>query len=262
MVWNISCSWKNYIKKLIYIFKYITMNNKKIVYIYIKTWLHIGAGKDSIEIGWMDQPFIKTRNWDPYIPWSSLKWKCRTLLELNIDWKRDIDGKVHSCKNNDCVICNLFWSSGEDLDESHKPTRFIFRDIYLSEDKDLDKLENLTNDEILYTRKEYENLKNKWKKYFKEKTEVAIDRKQWTAAGSWPRPIERVPAWSLFKWELVIRKFEWDDENILKIDWKDIFIYMKELLENDYLWGQWTRGHWQVKIWFLDDNENADEQIV
>ena len=44
------------------------------------TGLHIGAGKDSIEIGGMDNPVIKhPHTGEHYIPGSSLKGKVRSL---------------------------------------------------------------------------------------------------------------------------------------------------------------------------------------
>src|SRR5690625_3594512 len=44
--------------------------------------LHIGAGKDTIEIGGIDNPVIKhPHTGQPYIPGSSLKGKLRFLLE-------------------------------------------------------------------------------------------------------------------------------------------------------------------------------------
>ena len=47
-----------------------------------QTGLHIGGGKDSVEIGGMDQPIIKHPiNKQPYIPGSSLKGKMRSMLE-------------------------------------------------------------------------------------------------------------------------------------------------------------------------------------
>ncbi|MCZ2152998.1 MAG: type III-A CRISPR-associated RAMP protein Csm3 [Bryobacterales bacterium] len=48
----------------------------------VLTGLRIGGGKDSVEIGGIDNPVIKhPHSQRPYIPGSSLKGKLRSLLE-------------------------------------------------------------------------------------------------------------------------------------------------------------------------------------
>ena len=48
----------------------------------LKTGLHIGAGKDNIEIGGLDLPIMKNpRTKAPYIPGSSIKGKCAPCLK-------------------------------------------------------------------------------------------------------------------------------------------------------------------------------------
>jgi len=50
--------------------------------IHVLTGLHIGAGKDAIEIGGIDSPVVKNPyTAEPYIPGSSLKGKLRCLME-------------------------------------------------------------------------------------------------------------------------------------------------------------------------------------
>ena len=51
--------------------------------ILLKTGLHIGGSKSSLDIGGLDSPVIKTPLGVPYIPGSSLKGKIRTLLGLS-----------------------------------------------------------------------------------------------------------------------------------------------------------------------------------
>ncbi|NCQ34953.1 type III-A CRISPR-associated RAMP protein Csm3, partial [bacterium] len=47
----------------------------------LKSGLHVGVGRDHIEIGGIDLPVIKDAVTDtPYIPGSSLKGKLRSLL--------------------------------------------------------------------------------------------------------------------------------------------------------------------------------------
>ena len=66
----------------------------------LRSGLHIGASKDNIEIGGMDQPIIKDPITSaPYIPGSSLKGKLRSLLETSVFMKNPdtrksvVDGK-------------------------------------------------------------------------------------------------------------------------------------------------------------------------
>lgn len=231
----------------------LSIMNKGIytVWIYVKTGLHIGAGNDRVEIGWLDQPFIKLKNWEPYIPGSSLKWKMRSLLEIS-EGKVDDEWNVHSCTDENCNICNFFGRRGEYMKDNKnlKPGIFIFRDMYLAKNYDKEDVEEKFEEKILYDRDKYLEYENMWEKFMEEKMEVWINRKTWTAMSSGPRPIERVPAWTLFKGELVLRNF-WNWNNILKYwDKWNLLNVLKGLLERDYLWWQWTRWHWQVKIYF------------
>jgi len=215
------------------------------------TWLHIWSWNADIEIGWVDNPVIKTKDGYPYIPGSSLKWKLRSLYEIKT-WKiTESNGKewkywdvYHLTKDNfdqndenALFICKVFWTVlDKDLEKSEKksnvlssiwPTRAIFRDLKLTQEWK-DKLD------------EY---KDKTWNMFENKAEVALARygfKSW-----WLRNIERVPAWITFEWEIKVRIFENDDED-------KILNWLKELLENDlkdeYLgwWG--SRWNWQVEV--------------
>ena len=265
------------------------MKTKKFnVYIVVKTGLHIWAWNENIWIGEMDNPIIKDKNWFPYIPASSLKWKLRSLYELkgnkiwpnwwpyefNQDAEKDEKWKVKNPIYDE--ISMFFWKAGKNTDwlENLWPTRFIFRDLKLVKYDDLKKQiesndredENDKNDKLkkyikslwlesfekddLYTFEDYEKWQQEWQALTEEKTEVAINRKTWTA-WSWqfsPRPVERVFAWTVFKWELVVRLFEkkeilkqWtnrintDDENkkldyekIKKILWQEFNKFVSE----------------------------------
>lgn len=177
------------------------------------TGLHIGAGKDNVEIGGIDNPVIRTKLKEnqPYIPGSSLKGKLRSLLEISKGV--DIGG--------DKEINKLFGSQDE-------PTRLIVRDAYLS---NADVLKNADLD-MPYTEAKYEN---------------AINRKTGTAKD--PRQTERVPAGAKFLVQFVINVYENDNSNqLLSLLHKAI-----QLLEKDYLGGSGTRGYGHVKLTLLNE---------
>ncbi|MFC3118254.1 type III-A CRISPR-associated RAMP protein Csm3 [Jhaorihella thermophila] len=68
----------------------------------VDTGLHIGAGKDEIEIGGIDNPVVKTPQGDPYVPGSSIKGKMRFLMEWAFGKVRaNGDGKVWGWSDED-----------------------------------------------------------------------------------------------------------------------------------------------------------------
>lgn len=81
--------------------------------------------------------------------------------------------------------------------------------------------------------------------YTESKTEVTINR---ITAKANPRTFERVPAGARFNLEMVLNIFDGDNEDELKSTIKKAI----ELLEDDYLGGNGSRGYGQVKI-ILDD---------
>lgn len=114
----------------------------------LKTGLHIGGSKDSIEIGGIDNPVIKLKVFKfqdnllsdvPYIPGSSLKGKIRNLLELSegIPFKRFQEGETspekigEPCNCGKCDICKLFGIGGNNIEE---PIRLRFSEFYPTED--------------------------------------------------------------------------------------------------------------------------------
>ena len=100
----------------------------------LRSGLHIGAGKDAIEIGGLDLPVVKHPfTQEPYIPGSSLKGKLRSLLEWALN-RIENDGSVWGSSKNgeyspDDPILRAFgtthkqWRGG--------PTRLLVRDAYL-----------------------------------------------------------------------------------------------------------------------------------
>ncbi len=194
------------------------------------TGLHIGVAKETVEIGGVDSPIIKHPITDePYVPGSSIKGKVRSLLELNfaalgkceiLDTRKQGEKPMFMHKCNDwnsaygCPICRLFGSIGE----SNFPSRLRFRDSFLTSAWSRNIIGKL----------EY-------------KDENAIDR---ITSAADPRTIERVPAGAEFEFEIIYNVENLDD---LKDDIINLLTGL-ELLEDDYLGGQGSRGSGKVQF--------------
>jgi CRISPR-associated protein Csm3 len=188
------------------------------------TGLHVGGSKESVQIGGIDNPVIRTAVKDnqPYIPGSSLKGKMRCLLE-------QIAGSAEVGGNK--LINNLFGFS-----KTNQPSKLIVRDAMLTEAsaKELRDCENL---DMPYTEGKWENV---------------IDRVKGTAEH--PRQTERIPAGVSFDVEFVVNV--WDDDNA-----EDLVNLLKKginALENDYLGGSGSRGYGQIKFGELEQTELSD----
>jgi CRISPR-associated protein Csm3 len=197
-----------------------------------KTGLHIGGATTGIEIGGVDTIVIRDPISNlPYIPGSSLKGKMRSLLEklLKKEQHEEIrDISIHKCKSAEdyktCEVCKIFGIASE-VDFETMPTRIIVRDAMLTEDSKK-KLEGIETD-LPFT-------EVKW--------EAVIDR---VTSKAMPRQIERVPAGVKFKFSVGYNVFEEEDKSIFKS-----VLQALELLEQDYLGGQGTRGYGQIE--FID----------
>ena len=188
--------------------------------------LHIGGGDDTMKIGGIDNQVIKDINTNkPYIPGSSLKGKMRSLLEWKFGLVDISDGKPFSPKYLENSIFNdskkkidainlikIFGASGEDT-SNFGITRISVGDGSLIE----------------------EGLKTSEAKY-----ENVIDRKSGTAQH--PRQTERVPAGVKFNYNIKLKVLEGDDELALK----SVIEKGLELVENDYLGGNGSRGYGRV----------------
>jgi len=195
----------------------------------VLTGLHIGGTKESVEIGGLDNPVIKTIDGKPYIPASSLKGKIRCLLERK-DGVRQSRGEGDPCGCGSCEICQLF---GAHSDKNKTITRLCFRDAFLNYEKYIKLLKNLNfldEEEIPLTEEKWENI---------------IDRLNGTAN---PRPMERIPAGAMFDTEIVLNFYENDEiENLVRKFWEGL-----RLLEDDYLGGSGTRGYGKVAFQDLE----------
>lgn len=201
--------------------------------------LHIGAGKDTIEIGGIDNPVVKhPHTGHPYIPGSSIKGKLRFLMEWAFDrirpdglpWGAD-DRQGDRTPTADDPVLRIFGTPIKKERWGGGPTRLTVRDAMLEEAW----LDRATADLLPLT---------------EEKTEVVIDRiagKAHDRVG--PRHTERVPAGARFAMELVFRAFDIDGDNGRRdeecLNW---LIAGLSLLELDALGGSGSRGYGRIRF--------------
>ena len=199
--------------------------------------LHIGAGKDTIEIGGIDNPVIKNpHTGEPFVPGSSLKGKVRFLLEWAFGKIRQ-DGKVwgdNAASDQDFTlddaILRIFGTPAKRDVWDGGPTRIICRDATLDKD---------WRDDIL----------RRGLGYTEDKTEVVIDRLAGKAHdGIGPRQTERVPAGAKFDAEFVFRLYDTGDGGVRDRQCLAWFIAGLDLLEQDALGGSGSRGYGRVKF--------------
>ncbi len=198
------------------------------------TGLHIGRGKEALEIGGVDNPVVRDPLTNrPYIPGSSLKGKMRSLWEKMTGARQNfligrIKGKevrIHVCEElgayQGCAVCPIYGVPGDK--GSSNPTRLVVRDVLLS-DAEADRLEQQAHTDLPYT-------EVKW--------EAAIDR---ATSAATPRPMERVPADTCFEgMEMVFSIYDPDDlERFVHV------LQAMQLLQDDYLGGLGSRGSGKV----------------
>ena len=171
--------------------------------ILLKTGLHIGGSKESMQIGGVDLPVIRDSGSSlPYIQGSSLKGKLRSILEKfgkrttngkeeTLSFNRNIGTRkdnifIHCCDDArlaiQCEVCRIFGSSGGDMDErrtkgENMPAILFVRDSLLKED-------SVSESTVLA----------------EVKIENGIDR---ISAAANPRRVERVLPGAKFGFELV-----------------------------------------------------------
>ncbi len=194
------------------------------------TGMHIGGSKTALDIGGIDLNVIKTSEGVPFIPGSSLKGKLRSLLareEGSDDVKKDSED-----------IKQIFGESPS-RDSNGQITRLIVRDALMnSEIKS-----RIENREGEFSEMEMDYTETKW--------ENTINRKTGTAEH--PRQLERVPAGTVFDFELVYNEF--DDKKTEKH--LTLIKNAMNLLEDDYLGGSGSRGYGKIKfenVEFLQKN--------
>lgn len=203
----------------------------------VLTGLHIGAGKEAIEIGGIDNPVIKhPHTGEPFVPGSSLKGKLRFLLEWSFGLIRQ-DG--HPWGFNDASdqtfdrgdpILRIFGTPAKREDWRGGPTRLICRDAMAKQS---------WRDDIL----------TRGLPFTEDKTEVVIDRLAGKALdGVGPRHTERVPSGAAFDAEFVFRLYDVEDGGARDCQCLAWLIQGLGLLEQDALGGSGSRGYGRVKF--------------
>lgn len=228
--------------------------------ILLKTGLHIGGSKESMQIGGVDLPVIRDSGSSlPYIPGSSLKGKLRSILEKF--GKRTTNGKeeilsfnrnigtrkdnifIHCCDDSrqaiQCEVCRVFGSSGGDGEErrargDNLPATLFVRDALLKEDSDS---ESTVMAEV--------------------KIENGIDR---ISAAANPRRVERVMPGARFEFEMVydveVSSFTGKtslnfQKTLIKKDLEN-FLTCMVILEAEALGGYGSRGYGKVEFKFSE----------
>lgn len=215
----------------------------------VVTGLHIGAGRDTVEIGGVDSPVIRhPHNQQPYIPGSSIKGKLRSLLEWALH-KVQEDGTPYGTKLKNLpagdVILRTFGVTSDEWRDG--PTRVIVRDAHLQKEW----LDEKMRAGLPMT---------------EDKTEVVIDRIQGKAAGIGPRTVERVPAGAKFELEILFKEFSVNGDNGRQDRvCLNRLIEALKLLEQDCLGGSGSRGYGKVRITNLringEDRQAAFDQM-
>ncbi|HIP43398.1 MAG TPA: type III-A CRISPR-associated RAMP protein Csm3 [Aquifex aeolicus] len=203
----------------------------------VKTGLHIGGSKESIEIGGIDNVVVKIPRYEingkelrnvPYIPGSSLKGKVRSLLEwveipedkgkpIALEWGGE------PCQCGKCNVCKLFGVHKAKNIEEPEPVRLRFEDFYPTEET-INMWERVL--EVGFT---------------ELKTENIINRIRGNAEH--PRHMERVIPGSVFEGYITMRVFEGDGYALFELLDKGL-----RMLEDDYLGGSGSRGYGRVEI--------------
>lgn len=212
----------------------------------VMTGLHIGAGKDAMEIGGVDNPVVKNPyTKEPYIPGSSLKGKLRCLMEWatnRVESNGDAwqgGGETDSEKLAKDPVLRIFgstlksWTAG--------PTRLIVRDCpFNSQWRD-----RLVEMGLPFTEEKFENNINR------------IQGK----AGLGIRRTERVPAGSWFDLAILYRVFDTGDDGKVDENYFEHLLATMRLLEHDWLGGSGSRGYGRIRFrgLRLDDKDFQEE---
>jgi len=199
----------------------------------ILTGLHIGAGKDAVEIGGVDSPVVKNPySGEPYIPGSSLKGKLRCLMEwvtgcVDASGKTwEGGGETDPNKLSADPILRIFGTTSKNWEAG--PTRLTVRDAYLNKEWK----EQIIESGLPLTEEKFENNINR------------IQGK----AGPGIRKTERVPAGSLFDFEMVYRVFDMNDQGLADMNNLDNLFAIMRLLEQDALGGSGSRGYGRIRF--------------
>jgi CRISPR-associated protein Csm3 len=211
----------------------------------VLTGLHIGAGKDAVEIGGVDNPVVKNPyTGEPFIPGSSLKGKLRCMMEWATG-RVDQNGKIwDGGGENDPVklshdpILRIFGTTNKNWDAG--PTRLVVRDSFLNPEW----REKIVERGLPFTEEKFEN---------------SIDRIKGKARDGGIRKTERVPGGAIFDMQMVYRVFDMDDDGKKDMENLEELYAIIKLLEQDALGGSGSRGYGRVKFKNMKTN-NEDIQ--
>lgn len=211
-------------------------------YIELISGLHIGEGKDSIEIGGVDSPVIKNSlTQEPYIPGSSLKGKMRSLLEWKLGEFEQSGNNIGEIIKNptiDNISARIFGHTNKDLKTG--PTRLIVRDSF----PDLQETIKLASEGIFRTETKYENNINR------------------ITAKATPRHIERAIPGLKFSIEMIYKIFDIDDEGRKDEENFNYVLQALKLVELDALGGGGSRGNGKVRFELSVDGQKIDLSSV
>lgn len=195
------------------------------------TGLHIGGAQTSLAIGGVDNVVVRDPLTNrPYIPGSSLRGKMRSLWEkVNGAYQNQKIGRdvfIHTCERRDdynkCRVCQIYGVPGQL--EASSPTRLVVRDVFMDE-ASAEQLDKLAKTDLPYT-------EIKW--------EAAIDR---VTSAAVPRQLERVPADVYFSnFEMIFSIYDHPGD----IERFPYVLESMQLLEDDYLGGQGSRGSGKI----------------
>src|SRR5579885_912680 len=192
--------------------------------------LHIGAGRDDIEIGGNDNPIIRDPvSGLPYIPGSSLKGRMRALLELRDGHYNTSNGPSNGepggCAQPTCAICRVF---GPHRKPQHGlgPSRILVRDA-LADEQGKELLASVRDERDTDTEFKSENMVRRT-----------------TGIAEHPRTMERVPVGTTFSFEIALRIFNDDDEDAIVRTVEDGL----RLVADDALGAGGSRGSGRVRF--------------
>jgi len=228
--------------------------------ILLKTGLHIGGSKESLQIGGVDLPVIRDSGSSlPYIPGSSFKGKLRSILERfgkrtvndkeeTLSFNRNIGTRrdnifIHCCDDSrqaiKCDVCRVFGSSGGEGDDrrsrgDNMPAILFVRDALLKEDI-------ISEANVLA----------------EVKIENGVDR---ISAAANPRRVERVLPGARFEFEMVydVEATSFTGKPVLNFQKSlierdmDNLLTSLEILEAEALGGYGSRGYGKVEFKFKE----------
>lgn len=183
------------------------------------TGMHIGASDGFAAIGAIDSPVAKDPvSRLPYIPGSSLKGKMRSLLAKAYNENLEL---VKTRDDDDERITRLFGTSKSRKDGNPSPSRLIFSDSILCNEKELKAAGAQSETEV--------------------KEENTINP---LTAVATPRQLERVVRGAKFPLNIIYNVTEMDDF----IDDMRTLSEGFRLLSYDYLGGHGSRGYGRISI--------------